>query len=497
MAIGADQRIFVWDAASGAEVSHFELNEPKFNPYQNMAIEPLAGDQMLLLWPTGGNKGTLIVYDVKEGREVRRFGKDESRNGLLIVSPNQTTVATHQYNQLYLYNLNRGRRMNEITPDSGASPLLTAAFGPDGREIVTGSLEGVLRVFSHDGTHLLTQQPHDDPLTSIAVSPDGKFVLSASGRYWARNNYSGDWKITLWGREGLPRLHDFTGHTDGVEKVRFLPDGKAFVSASLDRTLRLWRIPDSFDEPASTSQNSTPVDSPEAADSGAKSSTQPSNRGRRRPRGNAGSQKNIAKAGPPKSVTVTVDNRGRSREHDSLEDALKQLKALARRGADKALDKFECTLEIDGERHEFTSLDAAIAAVEAVETAVKTKKPVDQKKLVQSGGGGAGGKSGGGTGGVIGSGGGGNLGNFTREQINAEMTRIQNLMGARINKGDFGIPPNMNAAGKYFMSEVEKSKKAGRLPKEMQVGGGGSGGGAGGGSGGKAGGGSKSGDGKP
>ena len=66
---------------------------------------------------------------------------------------------------------------------------------------------------------------------SAAFSPDGKRIVTASEDKTAR----------LWDAEtGKPIGEPLTGHTDGVSSAAFSPDGKRIVTASADKTARLW-----------------------------------------------------------------------------------------------------------------------------------------------------------------------------------------------------------------------------------------------------------------
>ncbi|EPS38874.1 hypothetical protein H072_7347 [Dactylellina haptotyla CBS 200.50] len=70
---------------------------------------------------------------------------------------------------------------------------------------------------------------HSGSVYSVAFSPDGKIVASASD----------DTTVRLWGvttGQILNSLH----HTDSVNSVVFSPDGKTVASASVDSTVRLW-----------------------------------------------------------------------------------------------------------------------------------------------------------------------------------------------------------------------------------------------------------------
>jgi hypothetical protein len=109
----------------------------------------------------------------------------------------------------------------------------SVAFSPDGRRIVSGSVDQTLRLWDAQ-----TGQPIGEPLLghekyvwSVALSPDGNRIVSGSG----------DNTLRLWDAQtGQPFGDPLLGHEDQVSSVAFSPDGNRIVSGSADKTLRLW-----------------------------------------------------------------------------------------------------------------------------------------------------------------------------------------------------------------------------------------------------------------
>jgi WD40 repeat protein len=83
------------------------------------------------------------------------------------------------------------------------------------------------------GTPLLrTLEGHSDSVTGVAVAPDGKRVVSASA----------DKTLKVWDLETGRPLHTLEGHSEAVNAVVVTSDGKVAVSASYDRTLKVWDL---------------------------------------------------------------------------------------------------------------------------------------------------------------------------------------------------------------------------------------------------------------
>src|SRR5207249_11857577 len=111
----------------------------------------------------------------------------------------------------------------------------SVALSKDGSLLLT--MDGqYARVFDVNGakpTVLLSQKR---PVTTAALSPDAKYVVTGGK----------DDLAVLWSVDGK-QIVTLKGHHQDVLDAEFSSDGKFVVTASADTTARVWSVPDGLE----------------------------------------------------------------------------------------------------------------------------------------------------------------------------------------------------------------------------------------------------------
>jgi WD40 repeat protein len=114
---------------------------------------------------------------------------------------------------------------------------LTATFSTATQELLTVKSDGSIAVWDEGDLALANPQPKirfpaKPGRWWATMSPDGRRVAAIEGN-----------QITLLDRnapESAPRI--LQGHVGDIKTVRFSRDGQSLVTASTDRTARVWRV---------------------------------------------------------------------------------------------------------------------------------------------------------------------------------------------------------------------------------------------------------------
>jgi uncharacterized protein (TIGR03067 family) len=296
-----DNSVRMWEVATGKEVQRFEVKEPVEvktpDEVRTQAVNSktaiFSRDDRLVL--TADVDGCVRVWDIKTGKELRKFeGHDLNVLGLAL-SSDGTRLLTGGYDKMVrLWDFKTGKELCKF--EGHSQKIQTVAFTADARRALSASEDGTVRLWNvdtgkevyrceehigrvytaaitrdgryalsggQDGTVRLWRLPDPVPekvgevrkfggpaqtANRVAISPDGRFVaVTYSGSFRAETEGwietpNMDFSVRLYEIATGLEVQKFTGHTHGVVGVAFSKDGTQLLSGSHDSTLRLWDV---------------------------------------------------------------------------------------------------------------------------------------------------------------------------------------------------------------------------------------------------------------
>jgi len=275
----------LWDLKSGARIALKGPVSQSRRPFSFVDGHAIYDHYKVLDFAEGRIKEADAGLLAKEAADSFSRTRTVSPDGRLVASTSGTGASDSyapESTVLHLYDAASGKELRSFA--GHAEAIRCVAFTPDGKRIVTGSMDKTIKVWSvESGKKLLTLAGSNSWVESLAISRGGDLLLSGANlgdeyiRLWDLSTgvelksfslmldgrfHQGSWsvafspdekRIVSGQNDGSVILRDlgasravrsFAPHSQRVTQVSFTPGGDNIVSSSADGTVRIWNVDD-------------------------------------------------------------------------------------------------------------------------------------------------------------------------------------------------------------------------------------------------------------
>ncbi len=280
---GADHELMVWNAATGEYITRLHI--PPKAAVSSIAFDPSPKRHRFVM---AIEDGTAVIRNSDTGErlatidEAKRtgYGASDASLGDAAFSPDGKYVVTASSDwTASIWNAKNGKHVRTLVHThfngvgySHSDVVDAVAYSPDGRFIVTTGDDRLARVWTADGTYLRSFHAHHGDVFSVAFDPKNPALVvttsdDETARIWNVSSgeqlalldagvplhdaaFSPDGRlIAAVSSDGLTRVWDWRRgellaamrmHADFVNSVAFSPNGNWILTASDDRTAKLY-----------------------------------------------------------------------------------------------------------------------------------------------------------------------------------------------------------------------------------------------------------------
>ncbi len=212
----ANKSIIVVDAATGKERTRWQVG---LHPTLTAALSP-AGTAIALLSPGG----YLRIYELMTGKSRIFVNVAPTENPGLAFDPGGTRLAVVEKDSVGIWDTLLHRRM--VTIHGHTHFIKSVAWSPDGRRLVTSSLDGTVRVW--DPTiHVASQTAGEDLRRKVPTDRSVSLAFSPDSRWLAMMKARGQVTVLDAGTAEILHLNDDLRPASGT--VAFSPDSRRLL----------------------------------------------------------------------------------------------------------------------------------------------------------------------------------------------------------------------------------------------------------------------------
>lgn len=195
---------------------------------ENKCIISLTSDKTIKIWDVDREQSLFSL----EGHDQPIFTTAMSLDGKRLISVSSTNI-------LKFWDIERGVCLQTFSQKlTGETKIIKVALTVSGKRALVVTDDYKVKVWDPErGKPINLLKGHDHHIQAIAMTPDEKLAISVSN----------DRTLKVWSLATSECLATLRGHTDRINTLVLTKDGQRAYSGARDKTIKVWNINAAFD----------------------------------------------------------------------------------------------------------------------------------------------------------------------------------------------------------------------------------------------------------
>lgn len=217
----SDNSVIIWEVESGKILNTLLGHKASVN---SLAFSP-DGERLI----TASNDQTIKIWRVDSGQLLDSVDFDSVIN-YVVFSPNGNHFAVASYGAK-VFDINTKQLIFSLDGHNGS--INTIAYSPDGKKILTASQDATAKIWqAENGKLLATLLLHQDSLTSASFSSNNKYIITTSN----------DHSLKIWQADNTKLLTNLDADPQQVYFGDITSDSEKVVTVGHDQMAKIWEV---------------------------------------------------------------------------------------------------------------------------------------------------------------------------------------------------------------------------------------------------------------
>lgn len=232
-----DHATIVWDAATGKR-----LRVMRHLHYFDRLALSADGSRVVGCASNSGRDERAILWDTLTGEQLQVFQEEKDKNGdsaaildVAISADGKRVATSHNNDRAILWDATAGERLKDFETDAWVACI---ALSADGQQLLTGGRDSVILWNTASGEKTQTFPHEKRRVYSLALSGDGKRVVTASVD--ASGFFEGPPVVKVWDVEPAKVRREFKRQTSPLASLAVSADGKQIIAGHWNELAMLW-----------------------------------------------------------------------------------------------------------------------------------------------------------------------------------------------------------------------------------------------------------------